>query len=328
VPASWWESGIHPASRDDNIRRLVGERVRRFPEQRPGVGRAVARARSTMWRDMDSSTFTSFVAVGDSFTEGMSDRLPDGSYRGWADLVASRLAAVAGPGFRYANLAVRGKLIGQIVDEQVDAAAAMGADLVSLAGGLNDVLRPRCDVAAVQARLEEGARRLAPAAGRLLLFRPTDPTRRMRGSARLMPRIEALLTFMDELGAQHDAVVVDLFSVRAFDDPRLWAEDRLHLNTEGHRRVAEAVLCALGMEPRFDWSVPLPPADPVPWAAQRRADLRWARTHLGPWVGRRLTGRSSGDGRPPKRGALEPWTAGGWPEPEAGGRAGEPQPTP
>ena len=57
--------------------------------------------------------------VGDSFTEGMSDLLPDGSYRGWADLLAARMAART-PGFRYANLAVRGKLIGQIVDEQVD----------------------------------------------------------------------------------------------------------------------------------------------------------------------------------------------------------------
>ena len=62
-----------------------------------------------------NASYTSFVAVGDSFTEGMSDLLPDGSYRGWADLLAGRLAAGA-PDFRYANLAVRGKLIGQIVD--------------------------------------------------------------------------------------------------------------------------------------------------------------------------------------------------------------------
>lgn len=40
-----------------------------------------------------TATYTSFVAVGDSFTEGMSDLLPDGTYRGWADLLAARLAA-------------------------------------------------------------------------------------------------------------------------------------------------------------------------------------------------------------------------------------------
>lgn len=250
--------------------------------------------------------FTSFIAVGDSFTEGMSDELPDGSYRGWADLVAARLAAVT-PGFRYANLAVRGKLIGQITAEQVPLAASMRPDLVSLAGGLNDVLRPRCDVPAVCARLEQAAGELAGSSRQLVLFRAIDPTRRMRGSARIMPRIERMLDFVDALAHQHDAVLVDLFAIRAFDDPRLWADDRLHLSTEGHRRVAEAVLAALGLRPTFDWTEPLPPAPPMPWAKRRQADLRWARTHLGPWVARRLTGRSSGDGRTPKRGELTPW---------------------
>ncbi|CAM5371830.1 SGNH/GDSL hydrolase family protein OS=Streptomyces rimosus subsp. rimosus (strain ATCC / DSM 40260 / JCM 4667 / NRRL 2234) OX=1265868 GN=SRIM_003795 PE=4 SV=1 [Streptomyces rimosus subsp. rimosus] len=114
-----------------------------------------------------NATYTSFVAVGDSFTEGMSDALPDGSYRGWADLLAARLAART-PGFRYANLAVRGKLIGQIAAEQAGPAAAMGADLVTLVGGLNDVLRPKCDVNRVCALLEEAAERLAKDCGRLV----------------------------------------------------------------------------------------------------------------------------------------------------------------
>ena len=63
-----------------------------------------------------NAPYTSFVALGDSFTEGMSDELPDGSYRGWADLLAARLAARE-PGFRYANLAVRGKLALYATDE-------------------------------------------------------------------------------------------------------------------------------------------------------------------------------------------------------------------
>ncbi|MFE6692055.1 GDSL-type esterase/lipase family protein [Streptomyces sp. NPDC057743] len=109
--------------------------------------------------------YNSFVAVGDSFTEGMSDGLPDGSYRGWADLLAARLATRA-PGFRYANLAVRGKLIDQIADEQCGPAASMGAELVTLVGGLNDVLRPKCDVERVCARLTECAELLARGGGR------------------------------------------------------------------------------------------------------------------------------------------------------------------
>ncbi|WP_436771361.1 SGNH/GDSL hydrolase family protein [Yinghuangia sp. YIM S09857] len=265
---------------------------------------------------------TTLVAVGDSFTEGMSDPWPahhpaDGAhpadtYRGWADLLAGRLAD-ANPGLRYANLAVRGKLIGQIARDQVPVAAALRADLTTLAGGLNDVLRPRCDLAAVCAVLEESAATLAAATGRLVLFRSTDPTRRLKSSARLMPRIEQLVSFVDDLGKRHDATVIDLFTVRAFDDPRMWGADRLHLSTEGHRRVADAVCEALGLPHDADWRVPLPPATPAPWLARRKSDAQWAKVHLGPWLYRRVTGRSSGDGRPPKRPELTAWDGGDLP---------------
>ncbi|MFF4159790.1 SGNH/GDSL hydrolase family protein [Streptomyces sp. NPDC001678] len=250
--------------------------------------------------------YTSFVAVGDSFTEGMSDGLPDGSYRGWADLLAARLAART-TGFRYANLAVRGKLIAQIADEQAGPAAAMGADLVTLVGGLNDVLRPKCDVDLVCARLAEAADRLAPSCRQLVLMR--SPGRRGPVAERFRPRMEHLFGFVDELAERHGAVVVDLFGADVLGDPRLWAEDRLHLDAEGHRRVAEAVWQALGHPAEYDWRAPLPPAVRPGWAARRTADARFAREHLAPWIGRRLTGRSSGDGRPPKRAELLPYDA-------------------
>ncbi|GGX96867.1 SGNH/GDSL hydrolase family protein [Streptomyces hiroshimensis] len=239
-------------------------------------------------------TYTSFVAVGDSFTEGMSDGLPDGSYRGWADLLAARLAARS-PGFRYANLAVRGKLIGQIADEQSAPAAGLGADLVTLVGGLNDVLRPKCDVDVVCARLAEAADRLAPSCKQLVLMR--SPGRRGPVLERFRPRMEQLFSFIDELAERHGAVVVDLFGADVLGDARLWADDRLHLNAEGHRRVAEAVWQALGHEAESDWREALPPAVRPGWASRRAADARFTREHLVPWIGRRLTGRSSGDGR-------------------------------
>ncbi|WP_432000491.1 SGNH/GDSL hydrolase family protein [Streptomyces sioyaensis] len=251
-----------------------------------------------------NARYTSFVAVGDSFTEGMSDGLPDGSYRGWADLLAARLAA-SSPGFRYANLAVRGKLIGQIADEQCGPAAAMGADLVTLVGGLNDVLRPRCEVARVCARFEEAAAVLARGGGQLVLMR--SPGRRGPVLERFRPRMEQLFAHLDEVAARHGAVVVDLYASRALADPRLWADDRLHLNAEGHRRVAEAVWQAIGLTAEEDWDAPLPSAAPPGWSARRTADLRFAREHLVPWMGRRLTGRSSGDGRPAKRPELLPY---------------------
>lgn len=241
----------------------------------------------------------SFVALGDSFTEGMSDLLPDGTYRGWADVLATRLAARSDEGFRYANLAVRGKLIQQIVDEQVDRAASMEADLVTLVGGLNDTLRPKYDMARVCGLLEESVEKLAPNCGQLVLMR--SPGRDGRVMERYRPRLEELCDFIDTLAARHGALVVDLFGAPSLSDPRLWADDRLHLTDEGHRRVAEAVWQRLGLESESDWTAPLPPAPPEPWVRRRVTDLRFARQHLGPWLGRRLTGRSSGDGRSPKR---------------------------
>ncbi|WP_328403194.1 SGNH/GDSL hydrolase family protein [Streptomyces sp. NBC_00390] len=251
-----------------------------------------------------NANYTSFVAVGDSFTEGMSDLLPDGSYRGWADLLAARLAARS-PGFRYANLAVRGKLIGQIVDEQIDTAAAMQADVVTLVGGLNDTLRPKCDMPRVCGLLEEAVERLAPSCGQLVLMR--SPGRSGPVLERFRPRMEELFAHVDKLAARHGARVVDLYRSSALSDRRMWDVDRLHLTAEGHRRVAEAVWQTLGHEAEEDWQAPLTPAVPARWAERRGADLRFARQYLGPWIGRRLTGRSSGDGRPPKRAELLPY---------------------
>ncbi|WNM33496.1 SGNH/GDSL hydrolase family protein [Streptomyces sp. Li-HN-5-11] len=242
-----------------------------------------------------NSTYSSLVAVGDSFTEGMSDLLPDGSYRGWADLLAARMAART-PGFRYANLAVRGKLIGQIVDEQVEVAAAMRADVVTLVGGLNDTLRPKCDMGRVRALLTEAVERLAPSCGQLVLMR--SPGRQGPVLERFRPRMEELFACVDELAARHGALVVDLYGAPSLADPRLWDVDRLHLTAEGHRRVAEAVWQALGHEPEDpEWHTPMAPTAPPGWLARRTADARFARQHLLPWIGRRLTGRSSGDGR-------------------------------
>ncbi|BAU81710.1 lysophospholipase L1 [Streptomyces laurentii] len=251
-----------------------------------------------------NATYTSLVAVGDSFTEGMSDLRPDGSYRGWADVLAGRLAAHTS-GFRYANLAVRGKLIGQIVDEQVDAAAAMKADVVTLVGGLNDALRPNCDMDRVRDRLGEAVERLAPSCGRLVLMR--SPGRNGPVLDRFRPRMEELFAYVDELAARHGALVVDLYGAPALADPRMWDVDRLHLTAEGHRRVAEAVWQTLGLPAEEDWRTPLAPGPRPRWASRRLADARFAKEHLGPWIGRRLTGRSSGDGLPPKRPELLPY---------------------
>lgn len=247
-----------------------------------------------------SAPVRTFVAIGDSFTEGVADDPGDGVYRGWADLVARRLAEFE-PELRYANLAVRGKLIGQIAQDQLEPAAAMRADLATVAGGLNDAMRPGCDVDEVCAQIERCARVMAASSGRLVMFRVMDFTRRMPSARRFQPKADRINELVDQLVEKYGVVTVDLHSARVFDDPRLWAPDRIHLTDEGHRRVAEAVLEALGHGASFDWRAPLPSAPPARPAAKTLADLRWLVGFLLPWIKRRLTGKSSGDGVLPKR---------------------------
>ena len=110
-----------------------------------------------------------YVALGDSFTEGVGDPYPDGSLRGWADLFATELAAAA-PGLQYANLAIRGKIVRQVLAEQVPVAAALAPDLASLAAGGNDLLRRKADPAALAADMEQAVSSLRAAGSQVIVF--------------------------------------------------------------------------------------------------------------------------------------------------------------
>jgi lysophospholipase L1-like esterase len=254
--------------------------------------------------------WASFVAVGDSFSEGLDDPYPDGGgFRGWADLVAAALARQR-EDFGYANLAVRGRLFHRVVDEQLPAALAMGAELVSFAAGGNDVLRRRFDPAALVSRFDATVGQLRATGADVLLFRFADVTARLPGRRLIAPRVELLNRAVADTARRHRALLVDVAADREFDNPALWSADRLHLSTAGHRRVAAHVLAALGVDPEPGWWH-LPPQPGVrPWLAARSADLVWAGRHLAPWVRRRLTGRSSGDLVNPKRPALGPFPSG------------------
>lgn len=248
----------------------------------------------------------SFVAVGDSFTEGLDDPDPAGAgYRGWADLVAGRLAAQR-PDFGYANLAVRGRLFNAIVDEQAPVALSMKPDLVSFAGGGNDVLRRGFDAPTMLARFDETIRTLRASGAGVLLFRFADLTGQLPGARLIRPRVEILNRAVAEVAEKYGAMLIDLDSDRGFANPVMWSVDRLHLSTAGHRRVAAHVLTALGCEPEPTW-LESPAAFPRrSWAASRHADLRWAARHAVPWVRRRLAGTSSGDSIAAKRPLLAP----------------------
>jgi lysophospholipase L1-like esterase len=247
-----------------------------------------------------------YVAVGDSFTEGVGDETPNGRCRGWADLVAGVLSGAAPDrqGLEYANLAVRGKLLGQIIDDQLDPAIALGPDLVSFAGGGNDLLRPGARMPALLRLLDLAVARLADNGAAVVMFTGADPFDRLPMSRFLRSQAQRFCDGVHRVAERRSAVLVDLWSQRELRDVRYWAPDRLHLNPAGHRQVAARVLDALHVDRPAAWSAPVaavpPPAHPL---ADRAG---YYRRYVGPWVRRRLTGTSSGDGRTAK-----------WPTPTA-----------
>ncbi len=239
-----------------------------------------------------------YVAIGDSFTEGLEDPRPDGRHRGWADRVAERLASDT-PGFDYANLAIRGRLLNPILTDQLPRALEMQPDLLTVSGGVNDILRPRCDVAAMIADWDRALAAAATTDTTIVVVTFGQPSRRSRALGSIEARLRDYRDQLLPVARKHGAEVVDFWYVTSFDDPRVWADDRLHLNSLGHERVSYAVLEHLGYETP-DWLAPLPPHSPSA-LARLGSDARWVTGHLAPWVGRRLVGRSSGDGVAPKR---------------------------
>jgi len=243
-------------------------------------------------------TFRSFVAVGDSFTEGMGDELPDGRPRGWADLVAMGLAAASTSPVTYANLAIRGRLLAPIAGEQMDAAITLKPELITLNGGGNDILRPRVSIEAIASELVESAQRAVDAGIRVLVVSGANPSRHIPMGARVQRRGDLLAAAVVGRLDGTTMTFVDNWADSELGELRYWSRDQLHLGPLGHRRVAANVLAAL--------EVPVPDfgAEPGEPARPRTADY-W-REYVLPWIGRRLTGRSSGDNREPKLPTLQP----------------------
>jgi lysophospholipase L1-like esterase len=241
-----------------------------------------------------------YVAIGDSFTEGIGDPEPAslGGHRGWADRVAEVLDARTDD-FAYANLAIRGRLLQQISDEQVDAALALSPDLITVSAGGNDIIRPGTDPDAIAAKFEDMIVRLRSDDATVVMFNGPDV-----GMTPVLGRVRGKVAIYNEnlraVAQRHDAIVADMWALRELRDMRMWAPDRLHFSPMGHHLIATMVLNALNVEHDLVADVP-EPLPPVPWRQARTDDILWAREHFMPWVLRRIRRQSSGDEVAPKR---------------------------
>ncbi|GAV40449.1 SGNH/GDSL hydrolase family protein [Streptomyces acidiscabies] len=249
--------------------------------------------------------FQRYVALGDSQTEGLGDGDDVQGLRGWADRLAEQLARQE-PALRYANLAVRGRRTGQVRREQLAPALALRPDLATVVAGVNDVLRPGFDLDEVAGDLEAMFAALTEQGATVATLTFPDVGRGTPLARPLSRRILALNDRVRASAARYGVVVAETSVHPVVTDPRLWSVDRLHASPLGHARIAAAMAYSLKLpDTDTSWADPLPTAPPP---TSTLSDLRWAGTFLGPWLVRRLRGRSSGDGREAKRPALLPVT--------------------
>ena len=253
-----------------------------------------------------NAVITRFVALGDSFTEGIGDPDPASrnGLRGWADIVATHLAQLHDD-FKYANLAVRGRTMDDVLADQIDAAVRLEPDFVTIYAGMNDLLKLHTDLDAMMARYSDALAALKRTGARVMTFTAADignvPVfRRLRGRAAIYN--ELLRAAVDDL----DIELVDFWRLTEYRDPQMWDSDRIHLSALGHRWMAMRVLDALDVPHTLTAEA----VDPRP-AAGMRADMLWALAFGAPWVMRRLRRLTPGAGVEPKMDGLTAVQLGG-----------------
>jgi hypothetical protein len=188
-----------------------------------------------------------------------------------------------------------------VVEGQIPHALRLSPDLVSVMIGGNDLMSPAADPDALASRLEGGIRRLRQSGATVLLANIFDPQfafflKPFRGRAAVFN------ANIWSIARDQRAVVLDVWGVREFRDPAMWASDRVHLSTRGHRLLAAHAAHALGVpytetggQDAVAGAAPEPanPPDSVPLRT-------WLRVYAIPWAARRVRHVSTGDGMGPK----------------------------
>ncbi|MEY2849472.1 MAG: hypothetical protein RI885_2139, partial [Actinomycetota bacterium] len=155
------------------------------------------------------------------------------------------------------------------------------------------------DIARVADRILETAHLIAASGAHVLLLSGANPSRHIPLGAVFQRRGDRLDEAVRERAREAGMTFVDNWADRELADIRYWSRDKLHLNAAGHARVAGSVLSALQVR------IPDAATD-GPSQIARQPTAEYWREYVLPWIGRRLTGRSSGDGRTPKIAVLTP----------------------
>jgi lysophospholipase L1-like esterase len=248
------------------------------------------------------TTFRRYVAIGDSSTEGLEDPDGKGGYRGWADRLAQHIADSQDEPLEYANLAIRGMRMKEIRTGQLDDALAMQPDLLTVFGGVNDLIAGPCNFDSIRADyviIFGEARRQGAT---VLTFTMPDPTAINPLGKYWRDRAARLNDIIRTEAEKHDVLVMDFEQYSVAEDPRLWFEDHLHGNELGHQMIAAALAWRLGID-GFDERWAELEGEAV-WPRGReklRGNINWARNYVAPWLSKGIRGIRQGRGIQRKR---------------------------
>lgn len=229
---------------------------------------------------------------------------------------ADRLAALLDthrPGLQYANLAVRGKQIRDVLDDQLPEAMTMGADLITVCVGMNDVTRSGRGFDRALAHLDDLHLDLAESGATVVTPTFPDLARILPIGRLLAGRVLRINAEIRDAAHRYGFRLVDLYHAPSMSQPETWSPDRVHGSSKGHELFAAAAAEALGLPgSSHDWAARGPAAAPPSLRTRSYSQvffqMLWTRNMLAPWLWQRLRGHSGGAGRDPRRPLLSQWS--------------------
>lgn len=186
-----------------------------------------------------------FVAIGDSFTEGIGDEVEGIALKSWVD----HFVQLCVNDIEYANFAKRGLVTKEIRSQQLEKALTFNPDLVSLIAGANDVLKGRWNHYAYKEDMKCMIDTLSKTGADIMIANLPDFTVRLPFSTEKKQVLKEQLLEANEvilsLSREHQLHHIDFWNHQLVNDNTLWSKDFIHPNSKGYVKVAELIFSSL-----------------------------------------------------------------------------------
>ncbi|WP_339208425.1 SGNH/GDSL hydrolase family protein [Paenibacillus sp. FSL K6-3182] len=182
-----------------------------------------------------------FVAIGDSFTEGIGDEVEETPLKSWVH----HFAELHEPALKYTNLAKRGLITKEIRLKQLEEALALEPDLVSLIAGANDILKGRWNFNEYKSEMELMVDALSKSGAAVIIGNLPDFTARLPLPDEKKRVIKEQLLQANEvvrsLSSEYKLMLIDFWNHPMAEDNTFWSKDLIHPNSIGYKKIGEII---------------------------------------------------------------------------------------